>query len=194
MRPMDDAIDDRVRDGRIAEVFMPAVARQLTRDNRGPRAIAVVEDLQQILALGVFEPDEPPIIEDQHLDPRKARQHGRVRPVAMREREFRKEPRQASIDHPMALTARLLAQGAGEKGLADAGRTSHIVPIILRPFGSVTGGTRCMGSRYACMAVGRIDAASSCSACCRTTRFVRCQLDVRPGEWRPCARLSTDRA
>jgi hypothetical protein len=31
--------------------------------------------------LGVFEPDESPIVEDQHIDPRETRQHRRVRPV-----------------------------------------------------------------------------------------------------------------
>ena len=78
MRSMHDAIEDRVGDGRITEVFMPAIARELTRDDRGPRAIAVVEDLQEVLALRVFEPDESPVIEDEDIDPREARQHRRV--------------------------------------------------------------------------------------------------------------------
>jgi hypothetical protein len=67
MGTMDDAIEDRIGHGRIAQVFMPAIARGLTRDNRGPRAVAVVEDLEQVLALGIFEPDESPIIENQHI-------------------------------------------------------------------------------------------------------------------------------
>ena len=131
MRPMHDAIEDRVGDGRIAEVFMPAIARELTRDDRGPRAIAVVEDLQQVLALRVFEPDESPVIEDEDIDPREARQHGRVRPVPMREREFRKEARNAPVDHAMALAAGLLSQGAGEKRLADAGRAGDQDVLML---------------------------------------------------------------
>jgi hypothetical protein len=45
MCPVHDAIEDRVGHGGIAQVFMPAIARELTRDDRGPRAIAVVEDL-----------------------------------------------------------------------------------------------------------------------------------------------------
>src|SRR2546425_4767836 len=101
MRPMHDTIEDRVGQGRIAEVLMPAITWELTRDDRGPSAIAVVEDLQQVLPLGVFEPDESPIIEDEHIDPREARQHGRVRAVPMREREFRKEARDPPVDHAM---------------------------------------------------------------------------------------------
>ena len=122
MRTMHDAVEDRISHGWIAEVFMPAIARELTGDDRGPRAIAVVEDLQQVLALGVFEPHESPIIEDQDIDPGEARQHGRVRPVAVRERELWKQPRDPPVDHAMSLAAGLLAQGAGKKRLADAGR------------------------------------------------------------------------
>src|SRR5436309_1600313 len=51
MRTMHDTIEDRVGEGRIAQMLMPAIARKLTRDDRGPSAIAVVEDLQQVLAL-----------------------------------------------------------------------------------------------------------------------------------------------
>jgi hypothetical protein len=109
MRPMNDAIEDRVGHGGIAQVFMPAIARELTRDDRGPCPIAIVEDLQQVLALTVFEPHESPIIEDQHIDPGKPRQDGRVRAVAVGERQFRKEARNAPVDDAMPLTAGLLS-------------------------------------------------------------------------------------
>ena len=131
MRTMHDTIEDRVGEGRIAQMLMPAIARKLTRDDRGPSAIAVVEDLQQVLALGVFEPDQSPIIEDQHIDARKARQHGRVRPVPLREREFGKEARNAPVDHALALTAGLLSQRAGEKRLADPGRAGDEDVLML---------------------------------------------------------------
>jgi hypothetical protein len=39
---------------------MPAVTRELSGDHRRPRAIAIVEDLQEVLTLGVFETGEPP--------------------------------------------------------------------------------------------------------------------------------------
>ena len=43
MRTMHDAIQNRIGHRRIAQVLMPAVAWELTRDDRGPPAIAVVE-------------------------------------------------------------------------------------------------------------------------------------------------------
>jgi hypothetical protein len=63
-----------------------------------------------------------PVIEDEDIDPREARHHGRVRPVTMRGREFRKETRNAPVDHALSVAAGLLFQGAGEKRLADTDR------------------------------------------------------------------------
>jgi hypothetical protein len=55
IRAMEDPIEDRVCQGRIAQILMPAVTRELTGDHRRPRAIAIFEDLQEVLTLGVFE-------------------------------------------------------------------------------------------------------------------------------------------
>jgi hypothetical protein len=69
-------------------VVRPAIGRQLTGDDRGARAVAILEDLPQVLTLAVFESDEAPIIEDEDIDARETRQHNGVRAVAMRERQF----------------------------------------------------------------------------------------------------------
>ena len=63
---MDDAIEDGVSHGRIAELFMPPIDRPLTRDNRGPGPVAIVEDLEEVLALGVFQSHDAPVVEDEH--------------------------------------------------------------------------------------------------------------------------------
>ena len=62
---MHDAIENRVGERGIAEMFVPAVDRQLAGDDRGAIAVSVVEDLEEILALRVLEPDDAPIIEDE---------------------------------------------------------------------------------------------------------------------------------
>ena len=64
--PVDDAIEDGVSHGRIAELFMPAIDRQLTRDDRGPGPVAIVEDLEEVLALRVFQSHDAPVVEDEH--------------------------------------------------------------------------------------------------------------------------------
>ena len=123
MRAMHDAIENRVGEGGITEVFVPAVGGQLTRDDGGPVAVAIVEDFQEILALRVFEPDEAPIIQDEEVGARETRQHRRIGAVAMREGELGKEARDTAVDHAMPVPARLLAQRARQKRFADAGRS-----------------------------------------------------------------------
>jgi len=61
---MDQAVDDRIGDRRLAERDVPFAARQLAR---GARAVTVFEDLEDVLALPVLQDREPPIIEDQDI-------------------------------------------------------------------------------------------------------------------------------
>lgn len=60
IRTMEDPVEDRVRHRRIAQILVPAVARELTGDHRRPRAVLIVEDLQEVLPLGVFDPRDTP--------------------------------------------------------------------------------------------------------------------------------------
>lgn len=78
MRAMHDAIENRIGERGIAEVFVPAVDGQLAGDDGRSVAVSVVEDLEEVLALRVLEPDDAPIVEDEDVDPREAGQDGRV--------------------------------------------------------------------------------------------------------------------
>ena len=44
MRTMNDAVENCVGERGITEVFVPAIRRQLTGDDRGAMAVAVIED------------------------------------------------------------------------------------------------------------------------------------------------------
>ena len=46
--PMHQSVENHVGDGGIAQVIVPALARQLTGDHGRPRAIAVFKDLEQL--------------------------------------------------------------------------------------------------------------------------------------------------
>ena len=72
---------------------MPALARQLAGDDRRARAVAVLEDLEQVVALPVGERAEAPVVEDEDVDAGEAREQRRVAAVRVRERELVKEAR-----------------------------------------------------------------------------------------------------
>ena len=65
MGVVDDAIENGVGKGRFADQVMPAVDRDLAGDQRGTAAVAVLDDLQHVVALLGAERFEAPIVEDQ---------------------------------------------------------------------------------------------------------------------------------
>ncbi len=62
VRGMHDAIKDRVGEGRVAELVVPALDRQLAGDHRRAAADTVVEELEQIAALGRRRRRQPPVV------------------------------------------------------------------------------------------------------------------------------------
>jgi hypothetical protein len=64
---------DGVGEGGLADQVMPAVDRDLTSDQRGATAIAVLDDLEHVVALLGSERFAAPIVEDHQLDPPRAR-------------------------------------------------------------------------------------------------------------------------
>ena len=74
MSVVDQAIEDRIGVGRIADQRMPLVDRDLTGDDGRAAAIAFFEDLEEVVAGAGFERLETPIVEDQQLGASKAAQ------------------------------------------------------------------------------------------------------------------------
>ena len=69
---MDPAIEDGVGDRRVAQIRVPLSARQLTRDDRRARGVAILHDLEEILTLHIGHGGEAPVIKDQDVHARHA--------------------------------------------------------------------------------------------------------------------------
>ena len=122
IRVVDEAIEDGVGDRRVAQIRVPLIAGELARDDRRAGRVAILHHLEEVLALDVGHGGEAPVIEDQDVDARQPREHGRVRAIGAGERQLLKEARQAPVDRAVALPTRVLAQRARQVGLPDAGR------------------------------------------------------------------------
>lgn len=48
-------------------MIVPLFDRELARDQRGARAVAVVDDLEQVPAFGLADGEEAPVIEDEEI-------------------------------------------------------------------------------------------------------------------------------
>ena len=122
MRSVDEAVEDGVGERGIAQVVVPALARQLAGDDGRAGPISVVQHLEQVVSVHVSDDGQAPVVEDEEVDAGEPCQLGHVGAIRVGQREFRKEPRQATIDHAMLLPTGLLAEGAREVGFPDPGR------------------------------------------------------------------------
>jgi hypothetical protein len=62
-----ESIADGVGDGGISDVVVPLLDGELTGDDGGARAVAIVHDLEEAAALGFADRDESQIVEDEDV-------------------------------------------------------------------------------------------------------------------------------
>jgi hypothetical protein len=145
---VEDAIADGIRDGGVGEEVVPPLVFELTGDDRGTKAVAVFEDLEEVATGILGKRRDGEVVQDKDVHLRDASEQTWIRSVGAREPELVEETRDTSVEYPEAFAASLVSEGAGEIAFAGTGRASHIVPIyrFVRP--STIGGTRCTVGRY----------------------------------------------
>jgi hypothetical protein len=77
MGVVEEPIADGVGQGRVRHVVGPPLRRQLAGDDGRAGAGAVLEDLEDVAALGVLQGAEGPIVQHQHVDAGAGRGSGR---------------------------------------------------------------------------------------------------------------------
>ena len=80
MRVVDEAIEDRVGVGGIADDFVPGRHKELRRDDRRSAAITLFEDFEEVMASAGVERLEAEVVEDQEIRAAKGSQQARWRP------------------------------------------------------------------------------------------------------------------
>ena len=67
MSVVDEATQDRVGVGRVADGLMPAVHGKLGRDDPGAASVSLLEDFEHVLAGACVERLQAPLVEDQQI-------------------------------------------------------------------------------------------------------------------------------
>jgi hypothetical protein len=75
-----ESIQDGIRDGLIADQFVPVLDGELAGHDGGGASMPVVEDLQEITPLLGCERRQTPVIQDQELDARQRLEEAAVAP------------------------------------------------------------------------------------------------------------------
>ena len=121
MGVVDDAVEDGVGDGRLANHVVPAIDRDLAGDQGCAVAIAFLDDLQQVATLVGSEGLEPPIVEDEQAHLAEPLHQPWIAAVAAGEREIGEQLGDALIEDGAVVATGLVAERAGEPRFADAG-------------------------------------------------------------------------
>jgi len=118
---VDQAIEDGVCEGRVADDFMPGVDGELAGDDGRLPAVAVLEDLEQVAAFDGCERGEAPVVEDQQVHAGERLEHPCVAAVAAGDGELLEEARDAVVEDVAAVATGLVADGAGDPAFTEAG-------------------------------------------------------------------------
>ena len=128
MRVVDQAVQDGVGVGGIANDFMPGGQRELGGDDRRSAGVSLFEDFEQIMTGAGVEGFEAEVVENEQIGATKGFDEARMAHIASGERQVLAELRPAMIEDGAIVAAGFLADGAGQPAFADAGRTNDILP------------------------------------------------------------------
>ena len=118
---MNEAIQDRVAESWIADDVMPKFDGGLAGDDGRAATMAIIKDLQEVAPFGRIENRQAPIVEDEELDAADGFEQAAIAAVAPSEGERLEQARDAVILDRTIVAASLVAEGAGNPTLAQAG-------------------------------------------------------------------------
>lgn len=121
MGVVNEAIENGVGDGSVTDHLVPVLYRKLAGDHRGTIDMAVVHDLEQIAALFVVQGGQPPVVDDEHVGLGQCGEELQVPSLALGLQDLGEQPGSSAVDDVEPVSARLLAESAGEIGLAGPG-------------------------------------------------------------------------
>src|SRR5437773_6702896 len=121
MGVVQEPIEDRVGEGRIADVVVPELEWKLAGDERRAAADAVVEEFEQVTAFARADGRDGEVIDHHEIDLGDGGEAFAEAAVGMTEAEFLEQPGSAQIQRGQALTAGLVGEGATKKRLAATG-------------------------------------------------------------------------
>jgi hypothetical protein len=100
---MDQAIEDRIGVGGVADQRVPLIDGKLAGDDGGAAAVAVLEDLQEVVTSRGVERFQAPVVEDEEINAAKRTQETGVAAIATRQSEIGEHSRMVWPIHSLTL-------------------------------------------------------------------------------------------
>ena len=108
---MYEAIEDRVGISWVGDDIVPFVDRKLAGDDGRTAAVSFFKYFKEIVARGVVERLEPPIVQDEQFDASESPQKTRVTAVATGESKFGEESGDALIEDGAVIATSFVTEG-----------------------------------------------------------------------------------
>jgi hypothetical protein len=122
MGGVEDAIADGVGGGGVGEVVVPVLRIELAGEDRRADAVAVLEDFEQVAALGVGDGSDGEVVDDEDIEASETCEYAREGAIGASETELVEEARGAAVGGAESLPTSLMGECAREVRLAGACR------------------------------------------------------------------------
>ncbi len=120
-----EPIEDGVAEGGVAYDIVPVLEGELTGDEGGSASVAVLEDFQQISSFDLIKRLEPEVVNDKECRFQEPIEESRVGAVGPCEPHFIEQPRESKVADAETVTAGMVPERTGEKGLAGTCRSGE---------------------------------------------------------------------
>src|SRR5206468_9402352 len=122
MGVVQQAVADRVGQGRLAEVVVPLGGWQLARDDGRVGAIAILQDLEEVAALRILDRRQPPVVDDEDIEAGELGEQADVGAIGPGQGELVEEARSPAVAGAIALATGLVRQRTGDRSPWPAAR------------------------------------------------------------------------
>ena len=119
---MDQAVEDGIGEGRIPDPVVPFTEGDLGDDEGGEEVVAVLQDLEQILALVLGQGKKEKVVHNDQILPGQVLEEGQEFSGTAGDRQRLEEAGEAEEKNPISHPAGLVPQGFAQIALSDPGR------------------------------------------------------------------------
>jgi len=128
---MDQPIQDRISDSRVADVIMPVLDGKLASDKGGATAVALLGHFKKISTFGIVQRRQCQIVKDEQMGFGESLHESSVTAIGPGESDLIEELRGSEIEGSEAFTAGFLSHGTGKEGLASARGTGDEKVLVI---------------------------------------------------------------
>src|SRR5208337_611491 len=141
---VNQAVEDAVSDGGIADLLVPARDRQLGSENGGTSLVAILTDLPDFATLVFIQRCHGPVVNHQNIDAAQSYQEVTQASISSCQGQLTQQGGSPQIESRVAVTTGFLCQGRRDEALAHAGRTQHENVLVVADPGRVS----CQSTHY----------------------------------------------